>query len=580
MRLSISLGGMNKTLKHTNGAQPHSDSCGYIALRVDETMMSSISPTPVANGRGGIMATGSEGGDYASCVGCNANNGNAGRNLNANNAATNTNDNFAGGFANMYNGIPFTSQPTRLKIEENRIANGGYGQNEYELLPYWGDNAESGADLLIWDELKIANKKRKLKSLRRFYLNRDIVEYAIRRTCKKRDTKAKSYYYDNADEIAKTIISDIENGTYKVRGYVSKEIPRRHKTDKVRTAKIYSLYDRCVQNLILTIIEQKLKRKVVRNNYSNIDGRGILCRDRRFCMMTRIRHASSVYRSEYYLTTDIKKFYESVPWKVLVGSLFDTIKDKTTRWLLIETFKAAGDMPIGCCLSPIFSDLLMGEHDNLICKLFNPSFFAAFGDNRIYISDKRTIYNILGWSKSFYEGRYGISMKNDWQIERVFDGFRFCKTWYDKGFVRIRGEMRRRAIKNARNPQSFAGYNGLLIKSDSVHLRFMIRRRLKMLKSRNGIATRPFAGDKVGFDEFVGKRIAITDFRKIDNKKDSGYYYDFQIVSKKDGVNHLFHSHNGSFEIKEAGDLWLETCVNPPIYVTVRKEGNSFYFEE
>lgn len=207
---------MNKTLKHTNGAQPHSDSCGYSALRVDETMMSSISPTPVANGRGGIMATGSEGGDYASCVGCNANNGNAGRNLNANNAATDTDDVFAGGFANMYNGIPFTSQPTRLK----------------------------------------------------------------------------------------------------------------------------------------------------------------------------------------------------------------------------------------------------------------------------------------------------------------------------------------------------------------------------MLKSRNGIATRPFAGDKVGFDEFVGKKIAITDSRKIDNKKDSGYYYDFQIVSKKDGVNHLFHSHNGSFEIKEAGDLWLETCVNPPIYVTVRKEGNSFYFEE
>lgn len=101
-----------------------------------------------------------------------------------------------------------------------------------------------------------------------------------------------------------------------------------------------------------------------------------------------------------------------------------------------------------------------------------------------------------------------------------------------------------------------------------------------MLKSRNGIATRPFAGDKVSFDEFVGKRIAVTDFRRIDNKRESGYYYDFQIVSLKDGVNHLFHAHNGSFEIKEACDLWLETDMKPPIYVTVRKEGNSYYFEQ
>lgn len=95
----------------------------------------------------------------------------------------------------------------------------------------------------------------------------------------------------------------------------------------------------------------------------------------------------------------------------------------------------------------------------------------------------------------------------------------------------------------------------------------------------------PFRGEKCKMDRFEGKRIAITDFRKIDNHKDSECYFDFQIVSKE--VNqkgeehlHLWHCHNGSFEIKQVCEKWL--CDNTPMpqYRTICKNGNSLYFEE
>ena len=95
----------------------------------------------------------------------------------------------------------------------------------------------------------------------------------------------------------------------------------------------------------------------------------------------------------------------------------------------------------------------------------------------------------------------------------------------------------------------------------------------------------PFRGEKCKMDRFVGQRIAITDFRKIDNHKESGYYYDFQIVSKERNVNgeehlHLWHCHNGSFEIKEVCDKWLRENTAMPQYRTIGREGNSVYFVE
>ena len=89
----------------------------------------------------------SEGKDEASVVGCNANNGNAGRTLNANNSVSNSNDNYAGGFAHRNNEASeehLTSQPPRLKTDEEHIGNVGYVQDDYESLPFMVDDiAES-----------------------------------------------------------------------------------------------------------------------------------------------------------------------------------------------------------------------------------------------------------------------------------------------------------------------------------------------------------------------------------------------------------------------------------------------------
>lgn len=560
------------------------------------SVVKDVEHTPTACGS--TTARESEGRTNASFAGCNANNANAGRTSNCNNAVSNSNDNYARGFADddNHNGTNPTSRPTRSKISEDSAATGGQRQCEYSSLPFWGDDAtESSATPFtrepdmkspVWKELKSANKKRKLKGLSRFYADIDIALEAVRRATKSCDTPEKTLYNGQQREaVARRMISDIANGTYRTQPYESRRILRKHKSGKDRDAKVFSLYDRCMQMFAYLIIGDKLNRKIPRHNYSNTPNRGILCRDRRYCMMTRIRTATWKYSDCHALTTDIRKFYDNVGWRVMMGVVEKTVKDRTTLWLLGQWLREAGGLPVGMCLSPVLSDLLMAEHDTEVLRCFpDVRFFAAFGDNRLFIGPHDTLQRVLSWQKSYYAGRYNLDMKDDYQIWRVADGFRFCKTWYSPGYVRPRGEMRRRAIRLAYEPQRFAGYNGLLLKSDGHHLLWLIDNRLRILRDRmaNSDKIQPlrFTGDDIKFDEFVGKKVAIVDFERRHNNKDSQYYYVWQYIAMRNGHQTLCRTNCGSHELKQVGDVWTADHVPIPQYVTIGKQGHSIYFEE
>lgn len=582
--------------------------CGQGGVSADRAGKSAGMPAPVVRdvedaptACGGITARDSEGRKHASFAGCNANNANAGRTCNCNNAVSNSNDNYARGFADDSqdnDGKQPTSRAASSKTNEDHSANGGCGQGEYGSLPFWdGDATESTAasrlrdtgeepDMTdqIWQQLESANKKRRLKSLMKFYANRNIALLAVKQACKTCDTAEKRRYYGSErTAVADRMVREITTGSYRVGGYTARPLKRRHKSDKQRAPKVFTLYDRCVQMFVYIVIGGKLNRKVPRCNYSNTPARGILCRDRRYCMMTRIRTATWKHHGEWALTTDIRKFYESVDWRVMMGVVMQTVKDTTTCLLLAQWLRHSGDLPIGMCISPVLSNLLLAEHDEEARRLFPElRFMAAFGDNRLYIGPKHTLRRLLAWEKSFYAGRYGLELKGDHQMWRVASGFRFCKTWYEPGYVRIRGEMRRRAIRMAYRPQSFAGYNGILLKSDSRRLLNFINNNLRILRMSNSNQIKPMrlTGEDASFDEFIGKKVYITDFERRNNNKQSEYYYEWQFVGMRNGRECLFHTGCGSHELKQVGDIWGRDHCPMPQLVTIGKQGRSIYFAE
>lgn len=521
----------------------------------------------------------SEGVEKSSAVGCNANNSNASVcSLNANNAASNDNSNYAGGFAQNFN-LFHASQPSRLNMTDNLCGIAGTGQCEYDSVPY-AETAESNV-ISIWDDLKLTCRQKRLKNMKRFFVNREIVIFSIERAIRRKImTREKRWFLKNEEQVADKIIKELDSESYQVGNYRFKIIKGKGKDGKDRNAAILPLFDRCIQNVILTVLEQKMINMLTRNVYNNVKGRSMFSNDRRYCMVKRIGTYVNNHSDKQVLLTDVHHFYESLSNEVILAKLFEIVTCNFTRNLLYKVVSSIENTPIGDPLSPIFANLVMSDFDRIVVERFKPDFYAAFGDNRLFCGRKELLQKILSFQKSYYAGRFNLELKGDYQIRNIKDGFRFCKIDYKPGYKSIRAEMRRRAIRSASRLQSFAGYKGYLLKTDSTYLLKLIKNNLMELKNKQGFSIQPFKGSRVHFDEFIGQKIAITDYRKIENHKDSDYYYDFQIIARKNGQMMLYHAHNGSYEIKKLFDKLSEEKVKLPLYVTVQKENNSFFFAE
>lgn len=547
----------------------------------------------------------SEGKEKALVVGCNANNGNASaRTANCYNAVANSDDNYAGAFAvgqiGYYNEKSLTSQATSLNMANNQAATGGHGLTDYRSLPFWGEDREDaiGHGIMstraiaeeedsILEELGEANRKRKLKNLKRFMVNPRIVRMGVERCLSRAsDSPEVRNAKKHKEAIVNRIIRELTDETYHCGKPRRRVIEKRGKGDKNRNADIYTVYDRCVQNIILLVIGEKLTNKIPRTCYSGIKGRSLWSNEKAYCMVNQIRTFVKNHPKASAGLTDIRHFYESLRSKVVLGVLFETIVCPYMRRLLCDVLLQTETLVIGGTLSQLFAMLVLADMDNELMKRFSPKFYGSFGDNRIIMDDDRQkVVEAVHWEMSYLDGRYGMQMKNDYQVVRVGKGFMFCKQHFHGRFVNVRAELRRRAIRGAiRGKQHYAGYHGMLLKTDSKRLIFLINNnklnRLRM-KNQKGMSVRPMAGDLVKLNKIEGKKICITDYAKRTNNKDSEYFIRFQFVLfNEDGSKRLCVSNNGSYEIKEFFKLVDAGSVSLPLHTRVCAEGVSYYFEQ
>ena len=552
----------------------------------------------------------SAGKEKALVVGCNANNANASaRTANCNNAVSNSNDNYAGAFAvkqvENINAKHLAARSTRSNIAQNHAATGGHGGDEVNSLPFWTDEIsdqcahEMGVPPLkatlegteaekeaILQELNIASRKRKLQNLKRFIINPIIVRMGVERCLSRAsDSPEVRNAIRNKEKIIVRIIRELTEETYRCQPTTRRIITKRGKGDKDRNADIYTVYDRCVQNILLIVLQQKLTNKLSPWCYSGIKGRSLWSNDKTYCMVNRIRTYVQYHPQASAGLTDIRHFYESLHSKVVLGILFETITCSYTRSLLCDILLQTETLVIGGTLSQLFAMLTLTEMDFEINRIFHPQFYGAFGDNRIIMDDDREkVIKAVHWEMSYLEGRYGMHMKNDYQVVRVADGFMFCKQHFRGSFVNVRAEIRRRAIRGAiRGQQYYAGYHGMLVKTDSRKLIYLIKNRLNSLRMKNqkGMMIKPMAGELIKLNKVEGKTIYITDYAVRKNNKDSEYFVRFQfVVVNDDGSKHLYVTNNGSFEIKEFFKLVENGSVSLPVKTRICSEGTSYYFEQ
>ena len=573
--------GIHSVHGEAKSSAPRDNDCGYVGMACEDA-----------------IASESEGEGNGSVSGCNANNGRASvRTANCNNHAGNGNNNYAGAFAvnTEKEKQALISRAASSNITDGHTATGGYGRCDYDSLPFMDDEdkAESNAKATdketIFGELKTANSKRKLKNLKRFFINREIIEYAFDRTMK--DTSTKPEIVDGFIAERKKICDRIERELTKM-SYTPlpsrrQVIHKKGKGEKDRNADVFTLYDRIIQTLILVVIERKFRNMMIRNIYSGIKGRSLLSKDRRYCMINQIRHLVKTRQEEWVGLTDIRHFYENLRMKVVLGEMFAVIVCPYTRWLLTTAFSDTEYLPIGGCLSQIMAMFAVVSADRELLERYDVRLFC-FGDNRLICGKKREVRQAMSFLMSYYEGRYGLSVKGDYQMRKVSDGFRFCKYDYKKSFVHIRAEIRRRSIRaKKKGQQHYAGYKGMLLKTDSARLRYLIENDLMELTNKHGMTVTTQRGDKVklrdlpdGNSEIVPVEYLIepSTVKKKDGK--SGMMVRLTYIHVQKNGKRLCHTTEGSEEIVEFFKLVDNGKTDLHQRLHVKQDGQKVYFEE
>ena len=574
-----------------------------------------------------ISLSKSEGKEDGFVVGCNLNNWNphsAVRTVNGNNSAGNGNDNYVGASAvisdsNIVQRDILASQAASPNITDNYTTTGVYGRCDYgSLLPFWGSDevkAESNVtgyrkDDPIFTELKTVNSKRKLKNMRRFFLSKTIILAGFTRTIERTHSSkpVKDWYEENIFKVCAYIWYLFATKTYIPLPNERRVIHKRGKGDKDRNADISDFFDRIIQNIILIVIERKFRNMLTRNVYSGIKNRSILSNTRKFCMLNIIRHWVSTHPGAYVGMTDIKHFYENTSMRVVFSVMFKTIVCPYLRWLLLTTFSKTTMLPIGGCLSQLMAMIVISECDRMLLQHYHV-FLCCFGDNRLIGSyDKNTIRKAISYQMSFYVGRYNLSVKNDYQIIKVDNGFRFCKYDYFKSFVTPRAEIRRRTIRAFRKgKQHYAGYKGILDKTDSKHLKFLIEHGLMKTTNKKGVTSTIQRGSEKKHKNLPDDTIVIpiefslhlSELRMAEaaaklakelhipkedaiKQIDKAYYVKLLYLAIESNENqpHLYHSNESSQEIVEFYMLVAQGKAKLNQRLHKQSQGNKIFYKE
>lgn len=555
--------------------------------------------------------TESDGVGDGSVLGCNLNHWNPNascRTANCNNHAGNGNDNYVGSWSvTRENSTDHTSRLAKANTTDGPAATGGQGRCDYGSLPFWGeDKAESNASLSSRDKMeniRQANNKRKLKNLKPYLTDIEIIGEAFDRTMKRTNAskRTKESWKRNKEEVCKRIQRELLSKTYTPKPTTVRMIAPRGKGGKWRKADISDMYDRIVTNLLYIVIERKFTNKLTRNVYSGIKGRSLLSKDRRYCMIDQIRRWVVCHPDKWVGQTDIRHFYENLRTKVVIGIMFKTIVCPFARWLLLTLFSRLDRVPIGGSLSQLMAMIAINDCDREILRRFNVRLFC-FGDNRLMCGDKKEVRKAMSFQMSYYEGALLLQVKCDYHMNKVSDGFTFCKYRFMNSFVSVRGEIRRRAIRAyKRGRRHYEGYRGMLMKTDSKNLRKQIEQNIMELTNRHGMRVTTQRGERRKFRDLPdGSEVRIVDFEIVLSKHNPKpeeisvegevvattiehrpkYYVNLTYILVSGERRTLYHSNEGSEEIVEAVKVLSEdlSTLHRPLHVG--HEGTSAYFEE
>ena len=138
---------------------------------------------------------------------------------------------------------------------------------------------------------------------------------------KRKHSPCGRYMWKNKEKVIEKLQNVIADGSYRVTNYREHHINER---GKERTIQCVHLFDRIALNAIMTVVERRLKPRLILNTAASIKGRGA------HWLLHRLTSDMAKIPADRRIIykNDIRKFYESIPQDLAMRVIRHYIKDK------------------------------------------------------------------------------------------------------------------------------------------------------------------------------------------------------------------------------------------------------------
>jgi len=248
------------------------------------------------------------------------------------------------------------------------------------------------------------------------------------------------------------LYDELKNKTYQHSNYTSFYI----KDPKLRHIHKACVKDGVLHRAIFRILYPVFDKHFIFDSYSCRNDKGTHRAINRLNDFARKRSKNNT-KNCFVLKCDVRKFFDSIDHKILLGLLHQDIGDENTNWLLgkiIESFSTATSkgIPLGNITSQLFANVYLNELDKFIKHKLRIKYYIRYCDDFVILSqDKKYLENLIPPIDDFLENNLKLFLHPDKiSIRKYHQGIDFL------GYVSfpyhevLRTKTKNRIIKNLR----------------------------------------------------------------------------------------------------------------------------------
>jgi hypothetical protein len=303
------------------------------------------------------------------------------------------------------------------------------------------------------------------------YENFDLAERLARKGKSNKEIRKFDKMYDTEEKrkaAIDAIIESVRNGTFVSTLPITRE---RQVGNKVRKISVVPFYpDRILQFAIYNIVKVRLKKTLIYHVYSYDKGIHSMSED----IQKTIRNWDKD-KPIYILKIDIKKFYESIDYLILLTQLKKYIKDKKLYAIIDEMLNVHQGVKIGMLLSVLFSSIYLACFDHFVKEELRVKHYFRFADDLLFIHEDKKFLHEVSWRVKNYLW-YNLKLTTNYSSVSNLDKqpVNYCGYVFYRTHTLIRKETKKKFVRKRKNRRSVTSYLGMLKYCNSRNLIYKI----------------------------------------------------------------------------------------------------------